>query len=97
MRKEKNSKKIFGLQIKEREQVSENEKRFNVVKTKKDPQYFQRICEDTLFFSTNGQFRPKLPHLTLYLKIYPSSSPSSRDVGSISNLEGHDTSRALFS
>ena len=61
MRKVKNYKKIFRFHIKEREKVSKNEKRFNVVKTKKDLQYFQRICEDTLLLSKNGQFRPKLP------------------------------------
>ena len=57
----KNSKKLSRLQIKEREQVSKKEKRFNVGKAKKDLQYFQRICQDTLFISKNAQFRPKLP------------------------------------
>ena len=61
MRKVKNSKKIFKLQIKEREQVSKNDKRFNVGKTKRVLQYFQRLFEDTLFVSKNTRFRPKLP------------------------------------
>ena len=65
MRKVKNSKKIFRRQIKEREQVSKIEKRFNVGTTKKDLRYFQHICDDTLFISKNVQFRPKLPHLIL--------------------------------
>ena len=67
VRKVKNSKKIFKLQIKKWEQVFKNDKRFNVGKMKKVPQYFQRLCEDTLFISKNAQFRPKLPHLTLNL------------------------------
>ena len=66
MRKVKNSnRKIFRLQIKEREQVSKNEKGFNVGKTKKDLQYFQRNCEDTVFVSKIAKFRLKLPYLTL--------------------------------
>ena len=52
---------MFKLQIKEREQVFKNDKRFNVGKTKKVLQYFQRLCEDTVFVSKNAQFRPKLP------------------------------------
>ena len=65
VRKVKNSKKIFKLQIKEREQVSRNGRRFNVSKTKKDLRYFQQVCEGAPFISKNAHFRPKLPHLTL--------------------------------
>ena len=65
MRKVKHSKIIF------------RQKRFNVGKPKKDLQYFQRICEDTLFVSKNAQITPTLPY-------------SSKSISSINNAVNKD-------
>ena len=66
VRKVKTSKKMFKLQIKEREQVSKNDKRFNVGKNEKE---FFNVSNDFVrmlhLFRKMLNLNPNYPNLTL--------------------------------
>ena len=97
VRKVTNSKKIFNLKIKEREQVSRNETRFNVGNTKKDLLYFQRVCEGALLFRNSPILDRNYPHLTQHVPCFSFSKARTRYLLAFKlSLEGMGSPESFF-